>query len=247
MRTLFLDIETSPMTGYSWDLWKEQGSADFITEDWYILCWCAKCLETGEKYFASLPDYNDYKQNKTNDKKLMLDLHKVMQNVDIVVTQNGIKFDLPKINTRFLKHGIKPVKPFKNVDTLLIAKKFFAFSSNKLDYMGKFLGIGKKVATGGFSLWKGCINGDQRCWDKMVKYCMNDVLLLEKLYKRMLPYMNSHPNKNYYSDEKKSCPKCGSKNLVKQGYSFQSTGKKQQYQCKKCGGWCLSGKVIKNS
>jgi hypothetical protein len=80
----------------------------------------------------------------------------------------------------------------------------------------------------------------------MVTYCANDVRLLEKVYKRMLPFMNGHPNRNYYDETTGSCPKCGSKELQKRGFSFKIGGKVQRYQCTRCGGWCNTGKKMQN-
>lgn len=240
MQILFLDIETAPMTGYSWDIWKEQGSMDFITKDWYILCWCAKFLDGREVFNGSLHT------SCFSEKKMLANLHNIMNKADVIVTQNGIRFDIPKINTRFIAYGMNPVKPFKNVDTLQVAKRVFAFSSNKLDYLGRFLGVGKKVKTGGFELWKKCIDGNIPAFKKMVKYCKNDVLLLERVYKKLLPFMNNHPNRNYYDGTSNVCPKCGSKSLRREGFDFLAAGKVRKYSCKKCGGWCRDGKVIKN-
>ena len=177
---------------------------------------------------------------------MLKSLHKLLDEADIVVTQNGIKFDIPKIYAKFIEYGIKPPSPFKNVDTCKIAKSVFGFSSNKLDDIGKLLKVGRKVNTGGFELWEGCMYGDIKCWNKMLKYCKNDVLLLERVYKKMLPFINSHPNRNYYSEEKMNCPKCGSNKVKRSGYHYLSYGKRQRYECLNCGGWCSGDKIIKN-
>ena len=246
MKILLLDIETAPMLGYSWDIWKEQGSMKFIVKDWYMLCWCVKWLDDKKVISRSLPDFKEYKKDKTFDRPLVSSLWEILNQADVVVTQNGVKFDIPKINAKFIEHGIAPVSPFKSVDTCLIARKIFGFSSNKLDDLGKILNVGVKIETGGFDLWKECINGNLKAWKKMVRYCSNDVLLLEKVYKKMLPFISSHPNRNIFDGTRGNCPKCGSNHLVKRGERISISGKKQQYQCKECGGWCVEGSVIKN-
>lgn len=248
MKILLLDLETAPMLGYSWDIWKEQGSMKFIVRDWYILCWAAKWLDEKIMFTDALIDNEtEYKKNKENDYRLALSLRELLDVADVVVTQNGVKFDIPKINAKLIEHGIKPPSPYKQVDTCLIARRKFGFSSNKLDDMAKLLKIGHKLDTGGFDLWKDVMNGDLKAWKKMVQYNKNDVILLEKVYKRMLPFIDTHPNHNLYNETSTCCPKCGNKNIQRRGFSVTTTGKKQRYQCQKCGGWCSEGKAVKNA
>lgn len=245
MKVLLLDIETAPMLGYSWDIWREQGSMKFIKKDWYMLCWCAKWLDEKEVMCDSL-NIHPGCINLQHDKPIIKTIHALLDEADVVVTQNGIKFDIPKIYAKFIEHGMKPPSPFKNVDTCKIAKAIFGFSSNKLDDIGKLLGVGRKVDTNGFELWDRCMEDDPKAWKKMLRYCRNDVLLLERVYKKMLPFIITHPNRNYFLKNSKVCPKCGSSNLIKRGKIYLSIGTKQRYQCKKCGGWCAGDKIIKN-
>ena len=247
MKILLLDIETSPMLGYSWDIWKEQGSMKFIIRDWYMLCWAAKWLDDKKIMCSALPDFQTYKQDPENDYEVVHKLWELLQDVDVVVTQNGVKFDMPKANAKFIEHGLTPPPPYKMVDTCLIARRKFGFSSNKLDDMARLLKIGQKLETGGIDLWKNVMKGDKKAWNTMVQYNKNDVLLLEKIYKRMLPFINTHPNSNVYNETKQNCPKCSNINLQKRGFIFLIQGKRQRYQCSKCGGWCHGDKIIKNS
>jgi DNA polymerase elongation subunit (family B) len=240
IKILLLDIETKPMEGLMWDIYKEVGSMKFILKDWGILCWAAKWLDDKQIFSEAVINY-------TSEKPMLLAIRELLDEADVVVTQNGIRFDIPKLKTKFLEYGILPPSPFKNVDTLQVAKKVFNFSSNSLDNIARFLHLGHKMDTGGIDLWIKCMKGDKKAWSKMIRYNKNDVVLLEKVYKRMLPYISSHPNRNYYDGTTGLCPKCGSKKMAKKGWKYLSGGKRQQYQCSKCGGWCVDGKVIKNA
>jgi predicted RNA-binding Zn-ribbon protein involved in translation (DUF1610 family) len=247
MKTLLLDLETAPMLGYSWDIWKEQGSMKFIVRDWYMLCWAAKWLDNKKIMSSALPDFKSYTTNPENDYNVVYELWKLLQDVDVVITQNGIKFDIPKSNAKFIEHGLTPPPPFKMVDTCQIARNKFGFTSNKLDDIARLLKVGKKSDTGGFDLWANVMNGDMKAWKKMVEYNKNDVLLLEKIYKRMLPFINNHPNINVYEETLRLCPKCGSNTISKRGFSVRISGKVQRYQCVSCGGWCVGEKILKNA
>lgn len=247
MDILFLDIETAPMLGRIWSLREEVSSMKFILKDWFMLSWAAKWL--GQKSIMSdaLPNHLLYQKDKENDMEIVKTVHNVMMEADVIVTQNGIRFDLPKLNAKFLEHGLKPPRPYKKVDTCLVARKIFGFSSNKLDDIANLLKVGRKIETGGFELWEGCIRGDMNCWAKMVKYNKNDVVLLEKVYKKMLPFMSGHPNYNVYNETEDKCPKCGSKRLQSRGFDLRLGGKVRRYQCQECGGWCQGNKFIKNA
>lgn len=213
----------------------EQNVIDFKSQ-WYIMCFSAK---NGEHITKGLPDYPGYKKGSEDDRKLVKELWHLLDKAEIVVAQNGDAFDLKKINARFAYHKLPPPSPYRTVDTLKVARKYFAFSSNKLDHLGASLGLGRKLEHEGFPLWRRCMLGDKKAWKKMKAYNKQDVLLLEKVYFRFLPWIKNHPNLNTYSDST-VCPKCGSKELLKRGYQFNQTTKYARIQCKSCGGWSRS-------
>lgn len=247
MKILFFDIETSPMLSYVWGLRQEVTSTDFVVKDWYVLCWCAKWINSKKVMSSALPDFKGYKKDKENDKEVVSALWKLLDEADVVIAHNGVRFDLKKIRSRFLHWGLKPPSPYKTIDTCLISRHKFGFTSNRLNDLGQYLGVGKKIDTGGFKLWVDCLAGDMEAWKKMVKYCKQDVVLLEKVYIKIRPYIKNHPNIGEYDENNKRivCPKCGSEDLIKNGIRYTARGKKQRYQCVKCGGWSVSRKVIK--
>ena len=233
-RILFLDIETSPNIGYTWGKY-EQNVIEYVQE-WYVLCFAWKWLD--EKVHASAQrDFSSYKKDMTDDYNVMVVLWNLLDKADIVVVHNGARFDLPKINARFIYHGLTPPSPYKVVDTLKVSRKYFKFDSNKLDDIGKYLKVGRKLETGGFELWKGCMAGDEKAWDKMVKYNKQDVVLLEEVYKKFRPWIVGHPNLNVINNRLTNCPNCGSEHLQSHGFSFSQTAKKRRYQCQDCGAW----------
>ncbi len=236
MRILLLDIETAPNKAYIWQLWQEVTSCDMIENHWYILCWSAKWLDDKKIYKSALPDFQGYKKNPEDDKEVLLKLWELLDKADIVIAHNGINFDRKKINTRFVINDLNPPSPYRMIDTLEVARKEFSFTSNKLADLAKFLHIGKKLETGGFQLWKDCLAGISSAWTKMVNYCVNDIVLLEKVYLRLRPYILQHPNMGV-SIDKPGCPKCGSGSIVFRGYKYTNAGKYKQFCCVKCGGW----------
>ena len=168
MKVLLFDIETAPMVTYNWALHQEIHSTKFVEEDWYVLCWCAKWLGDRKVICSSLPDDSEYKPGYKNDLKMMQELWALMDEADVVIAHNAKAFDIKKVNARFLYHGMTPPSPYKVVDTLLVARRYFKFISNKLDDLGEKLNLGRKTPTGGFDLWLGCLDGCKKSWKNMV-------------------------------------------------------------------------------
>jgi len=237
LKTVFLDIETAPNLGWVWGKW-EQNVLD-MKSDWYILSYGYKWAHEKKVITRGLIDFPEYQKDKENDYKLVKELWDILNEADIVVAHNGDAFDLPKINTRFISHGLTPPAPYKTVDTLKIARKNFAFDSNKLDDLGRYLGIGRKLPHTGFHLWKGCMIGDPESWRVMKKYNGHDVELLEELYYLVRAWDKKHPHVNQGQAE--VCPKCGSDNVQRRGFNFTLLSKKQRYQCRDCAGWFEGG------
>ena len=237
VKVLLIDIETAPSLGWVWEKY-ETNVIDFKS-DWYILSFGYKWLGEDQTKVVGLVDFPRYDRDRENDKQLMKQLWKLLDEADIVIGHNLDKFDIKKINTRFLTHGLNPPTPYKTVDTLKIARSNFAFDSNKLDDLGRYLGIGRKLPNTGFYLWRGCMIGDRESWAKMKQYNGQDVQLLEKVYNLLFPWDKKHPAVNL--GQRDTCPKCGSQNVQKRGFNFTLLSQSQRYVCLSCRGWFQGG------
>lgn len=240
-RILLFDIETSPSLGYVWGKY-DQNVIEF-DQDWYILSVAWKWLEDADVYVRGLPDYSLYKKAPENDRDLVTDLWKLIDEADIVIAQNGDGFDIKKSNARFITHGLPPPSTYKTVDTLKLARKHFKFDSNKLGDLGKYLGLGTKLTTTGWSLWKGCLDGDPDAWKRMKEYNVQDVVLLEQIYLKLRPWATGHPNLNLYTATE-GCPNCGGNHVQRRGFNYAKVQVRQRWHCQDCHSW-YSGKVIK--
>jgi len=242
VRILLFDIETSPLVATTWGFWET--NVLWVVKDWHILCFCAKWLDEKKIISHALPDFKLFKKADDDDKEVVLKLWKLLNEADIVIAHNGDKFDIRKANVRFLAHGLPPPSPYKKIDTLKIARQHFKFDSNKLDELGRFLGLGRKIVHTGIGLWKRCMEGDLLAWKTMVRYNKQDVRLLEEVYLVLRSWMPLHPNVNIL-DGKWGCPVCGSDKLQKRGYSTTRVSKFQRYHCQDCGAWSRGKPVAK--
>ncbi len=230
-KILYIDIETSPNLGYCWGYW-EQNIIRF-KQEYDLLCFAYKW--EGEK--TKVIGLDDFKGNKL---KLVMELRRLLDEAEIIIGHNLDKFDLRMANTFIVKYGLTPPSPYKTIDTLKLARNKFRFNSNRLNDLGEFFKLGTKKETGGFQLWLDCMADDKKAWRKMKAYNKNDVDLLEKIYKRLRPWITSNIN---ITQQRGLCPICGSDKLQSRGWSITIKSKSKRYQCTDCGKWTLGDKV----
>ena len=229
-KRLFFDIEVSPNLGMFWDAgFKKNIGYENIVRERAIICICYKWED--EKEVTSLNW--DAKQS---DKKMLEQFIKIANTADEMVGHNGDKFDLSWVRTRCLFHRIPMFPTYITIDTLKISRSKFKFNSNRLDYIAKYLGMGKKIKTE-FSLWKDIfLSKDKIAMAKMIKYCKMDVILLEKVYKQLATHIAPRTHFGViFGTSREECPECGSDDLKKNGSRTTATGlRKQMYLCNTC-------------
>ena len=244
-KILFIDIENTPLKSLTWGRWEQ--NVIHVEQESYVLSFSYKWADEKKAHVIALNDFKGYKPNVPDDKKLIEEIYKIMSSADIIVGQNIRSFDIKKLNARFIFYGMKPIAPYKTVDTLVIARKRFSFSSNKLDDLGKFLGLGQKIRTGGYSLWVDCMNGDKKAWAKMKAYNLQDTILLERVYLKLRSWDTNHVNIGMYMDGKSRCATCGSTSLQSRGFSRNKTTKYHRFFCNDCGSWGRDTKNIQKT
>lgn len=236
-KILLLDIETAPNTAYVWGLFNQNIGINQIVESGRVLSWSAKWLNSFTVSYAD---------ERNGRKNMLSNVHRMLDEADAVVHYNGTKFDIPTLNKEFLLYDMSPPSTFNQIDLLKTVRKKFRFTSNKLDFVCKELKLGGKVQHEGMDLWVKCMNGDNDAWSRMREYNIQDVLLLEKLYNRLLPWVTGGVNLGVYA-EGAVCPKCGSDDIQRRGFVTTSTMRYQRFQCNDCGAWSQDKKSTASS
>lgn len=235
-KVLIFDIETAPILAHVWGLWENNVGLNQMISDWHVLSWSAKWLYAPESEVMYMDQR--HKANVEDDKEILEEIHSLLDEAEVVITQNGKNFDQRKLQARFIQHKMKPTSSFKHEDTKLIAQKHFAFPSYKLEYMSEILCTKYKKLKHkefpGHELWRECLKGNVKAWDEMELYNKHDVLTLEELYTILKPWTTT-VNFNLYNDDEEHVCACGSKDHAKNGFYYTSVGKFQRYRCKKCG------------
>lgn len=243
-RIVTVDLEVSPALGYFYPPTWETGILK-VEERQRLMSFAWQVVGDKKIKALCLYDMDTYNVDKHSDKLLTIELHKVMSEADIILTQNGDNFDIKMANYFFLLNELEPIAPTKSIDTKKIAKRYFKFLNNTLDNLGEEMGVGGKTKTTYKDLWVDAyLNGDKKAWKLMNIYCKNDVRVTTEIYLKMRGFMHSHPSLSRISGEWDSCPRCGSYSFRVKSYRTTNTSKYHQYQCNDCYGYFTDRKAI---
>ena len=224
-KILFFDLETRPILGYVFSLWNNNLGLNQVNEDWCLLSYCAKWADSGEVFYKDKRD-----SFKTEDDKALLeDLWKLLDEADFVVGHNIKRFDVKKLNARFILNGFTKPSSYRMIDTFEMAKESFGFTSNKLEYLTDKLCNNHKKSThgkfSGFLLWKECLDGNPEAWQEMEDYNIMDVLSNQELYEILSPWSNKLPNLDVYTESSSL-----SSEWEHIGYHYTNLGKYNKYR-----------------
>ncbi|APU03173.1 DNA polymerase exonuclease subunit [Ralstonia phage phiAp1] len=246
-KILTIDIETSPLLARVWGLWDQNVPLNMIQDDWSVLSYSAKWLHEDRVMYKD----TFHKRNQRDDKALLKLIWNLLNEADIVVGQNSIKFDSKKINARFAMAGMRPPSPYRQVDTMREARRHFGFTSNKLEYLtDKLCTKYKKLKHARFpgnELWIQYMLRNPLAQQEMQEYNEQDVRATEELYLILLPWIKGHPNVNLYQADavvSVACPNCGSHDLKPKGWRTTQLGRYRRYLCGGCGSWPHGRKSI---
>lgn len=168
-------------------------STDLNAEDGRILCACIKTVLPngmgGDTKTFQVRKEDFTVKDGWNDKRVVKELVDAMNEYDLILTWYGSRFDIPFINTRALKHRIRP--PFKKYrrDLCFIARGSFKLKNNKLFTWGQFLFGQSGKSRLAWALWLRCMRGCLGSLKYIVKHCEKDVAETEKIYKEFLPVL----------------------------------------------------------
>lgn len=238
-RALLFDIETKPCKFWAWHTGKQYLNHDQIVDGqkFDIITICYKWSDSSKIYSLTW----DRNQNSS---KMIEAFSAIVSQADLVIGHNCDKFDMKQINTQRLINNQTPIDWPVSDDTLKQFRKHFALPSYRLDYIAKLLvGAGKDRMQ--FQDWIDIVDRKSKpALDKMVKYCKKDVLLLDKIYKKLIPFLKPKIHVGLYQgNDKSSCPRCGHTLSQSQGVRITACAAYQRRRCKKCG-YSFKGKSV---
>ena len=225
-KILFIDIEWKPATAYVWRMWKENISPAQLIDAGGLLCFGANW--NGSKAYLFYSEWEHGREAMAQAAKELL------EEAEAVVTYNGDRYDIPKLFGEILLANLTPPPPPTSIDLIKTVKKM-GFVMNRLAYIGPLLKLGGKKEHEGFDLWKKVLNGDEKARKRMTDYCLRDVKLLVDLYKKIKPFIKTHPHLGKAGGH--SCGACSGTKLHSRGYRRTKFYRIQRLQCQSCGAW----------
>ena len=227
-KVLTLDIETSPALAYVWGLFDVNVSVSQIVAPSRMLCFAGKWL--GEKRTTFVSEYHDGK------KTMVQTMWDMINEADIIVGYNHVRFDIPHINREFMLAGLVPPSPVQHIDLLSVMRRNFKMMSNKLGYVTNAVGLDTKLDTGGQALWNDVMQNDPQAWEKFKRYNIQDVVITEQLFQLLSPWIKA-PHAGLWTGNMSSCYTCGSTKLVAHGVTRSKSAAWPLTQCADCGAW----------
>lgn len=213
-----------------WDL-------EFMHLNWdasvgVIFCMGWKVLGERTTHLESILDFPG--KDMLDDSNLCKRISSILSEADMWVTQNGIKCDVPFLQTRLALNNLPVLMPVAHKDILYTTRFKLKLRGNSLQNVQQVFGLAEKKLPVQLYEWLKALIGNRKSLNMIQKHCIQDVKVLELAYQRLLPLMLAHPRLHGYGP----CNKCGSINLQKRGH-YMTTGKKpkQRYSCNDCGGW----------
>lgn len=177
VRVAVLDIETSGL------------NAGFGV----VLCAVVKLYGPDERRVFRADEYEPWKQGRrADDGPLLRDILSCMEDADILIAHNGLKFDLPFLRTRAVVHGLPPVNFQKIIDPVQLARQHFRFPSNSLNSISHVIGTQAEKTPLRPETWqRATMNGDKDAMNEIVAHCIADVDVLEEICWKLRGYVRT--------------------------------------------------------
>jgi len=136
------------------------------------------------------PSRYDTFSNWKDDRRTCVKIRDRLEQFDYAVSYNGLRFDLPYLNTRLLKHGERPLKPLRHVDLIWTARSALRLHSNRLQVVGQtMLGVSGKTNLDG-DIWGAASVGDKAALAYIIEHCEADCLELAKIFAILKDFRN---------------------------------------------------------
>jgi len=233
-RILIWDLENLPNKGYFFQTYDASIPNQFVQKTHSIISIAYKWYGEDETHVISIADYpKTFAKDPYIDKQVVAEFSKIYNLADYVVAHYGDRHDTPMLHTRLLFNDLPPLKHVQTIDTYKLIKKHFKLNTNKLDHIAFNLGIGSKHSMNAQN-WVAIAEGDIDAVKVMADYNKNDVDILEGMFERILPYVQTKINVNHGTGNIHNCPHCGSGTTIKRGYFNNRAGRKLIRQCKDC-------------
>ena len=150
-----------------------------------LLCACICDYDPGEPNGVGhvwTYTLKNYGSKRWDDKSLAKEWRDHLQEYDVIVGWNSIKFDIPFLNTRLRYHGLKEVKIDHHIDLMYTAKFKLRLSSARLDTVARYLRCADEKTYLDPAHWTRAMGGHRPSYQYIIHHCRQDVKVLGQVY-----------------------------------------------------------------
>jgi len=246
LRVAFLDIETSPYLVWTYPLRKAFIQTNQIEETLKVTS--IVLLEEGrEKPEVWSWDF-DHSTMRGCDKKCLKKVVKRLEEIDVVVMQNGDAYDAKVLQERIMQNKLPAITNLITIDTLKLSRRSFRKASHSLDARSKDYNFGGKDK----QTMQDCIDvakGKGKKQESRIKYNIKDVIDTRKVFLREMDYYDFDLKtlnlfKSYLKETRIYCVKCAARrqkkfdikiiNIPKKNKRTGKVSKCKHYECINC-------------
>lgn len=151
-----------------------------------LLCACICEYKPSPPFYTGLRTFtlHDYTDRRWDDRSLAREWRNAMEEFDIIVTWNGIKFDVPFLNTRLRRWGDKEVLIKHHKDLMYTARYKLRLSNAKLDTVAQFLRCKVHKTPMQMERWTMAMGGHEPSYGYILRHCQNDVKVLAEVWEK---------------------------------------------------------------
>lgn len=124
-------------------------------------------------------------RGRCDDSQLAIDIKEHLEQFDLVIGYNSIKFDKNFLNTRLAFHGYGAVNIKRHKDLLYVMRYKFCLSSNSLKNACKFLFGNSQKTEMSMVRWREAHAGVRDAYDEVIYHCKQDVVELARMWDRV--------------------------------------------------------------
>lgn len=156
-----------------------------------VLCAVVKLYGPDETRVFRADDYPAWQRGeRANDRDLVAAILACLEQADIIIAHNGLRFDVSFLRTRAVIHDLPPVNFQKIIDPLQLARQLFRFPGNSLKSIQNTLLTPSKKTELIPEVWqRATMNGDKDAMDEIAEHCLYDVEVLEEIVFKLRGYI----------------------------------------------------------
>ena len=176
-KVLYLDIETALMKVYVYDLYvpNKRINKDMIAQNSFVVTWSAAWLNADNTIRTQMSGtVTPAEAKKQDDKRIIQEIHSLLDECDYAVGHNSNSFDLKILNWRFLLYGL-PFPEYKKIDTFRLSGQTRP-PSRGLEPLSIALGGNPKKGLDRAEWIEIVETGNEKLLKKARRYCRGDVV-----------------------------------------------------------------------